>query len=124
MPRLFDYLTNWPSNGELVLDEHDELAEVERAPGNNTFGMVAWVLTLRTPEYSSGRKVVVVANAITCKIGSFGPIEDQFFWITKYAREHGLPRVYLSANSGARIGLGEEVMMDTVTRRKALIIFT
>jgi acetyl-CoA carboxylase/biotin carboxylase 1 len=96
---------------ELVLDEHDELAEVDRAPGNNTFGMVAWVFTLRTPEYPSGRKVVVIANDITYKIGSFGPIEDQFFYIvTKYAREHGLPRVYLSANSGARIGLGEEVM--------------
>ncbi|KAG0694582.1 acetyl-CoA carboxylase [Suillus ampliporus] len=96
---------------ELVLDEHDELAEVERAPGNNTFGMVAWVFTLRTPEYPDGRKVVVIANDITYKIGSFGPIEDQFFYlVTKYAREHGLPRVYLSANSGARIGLGEEVM--------------
>ncbi|KAG2157567.1 acetyl-CoA carboxylase [Suillus clintonianus] len=96
---------------ELVLDEHDELAEVERAPGNNTFGMVAWVFTLRTPEYPSGRKVVVIANDITYKIGSFGPIEDQFFYIvTKYAREHGLPRIYLSANSGARIGLGEEVI--------------
>ncbi|KAG1780813.1 carboxyl transferase domain-containing protein [Suillus placidus] len=96
---------------ELVLDEHDELAEVERTPGNNTFGMVAWVFTLRTPEYPSGRKVVVIANDITYKIGSFGPIEDQFFYtVTKYAREHGLPRVYLSANSGARIGLGEEVM--------------
>jgi acetyl-CoA carboxylase/biotin carboxylase 1 len=70
---------------ELVLDEHDELAEVDRAPGNNTFGMVAWVFTLRTPEYPSGRKVVVIANDITYKIGSFGPIEDQFFYIvTKY----------------------------------------
>lgn len=96
---------------ELVLDEHDALAEVERAPGNNTFGMVAWVFTLRTPEYPDGRKVVVVANDITYKIGSFGPVEDQFFYlVTKYAREHGLPRIYLSANSGARIGLAEEVM--------------
>ena len=96
---------------ELVLDEHDELAEVERAPGNNTFGMAAWVFTLRTPEYPDGRKVVVIANDITYKIGSFGPIEDQFFYlVTKYAREHGLPRIYLSANSGARIGLAEEVM--------------
>lgn len=96
---------------ELVLDEHDQLTEVDRAPGNNTFGMVAWVFTLRTPEYPDGRKVVVVANDITYKIGSFGPIEDQFFYlVTKYARAQGLPRIYLSANSGARIGLAEEVM--------------
>ncbi|KAH0836414.1 acetyl-CoA carboxylase [Lanmaoa asiatica] len=96
---------------ELVLDEHDQLAEVDRAPGNNTFGMVAWVFTLKTPEFPDGRKVVVVANDITYKIGSFGPIEDQFFYlVTKYARARGLPRIYLSANSGARFGLAEEVM--------------
>ncbi|PFH51931.1 hypothetical protein AMATHDRAFT_141248 [Amanita thiersii Skay4041] len=96
---------------ELVLDEHDQLAEVDRAPGNNTFGMVAWVFTLCTPEYPLGRKVVVVANDITYKIGSFGPLEDQFFYlVTQYAREQGLPRIYLSANSGARIGLAEEVL--------------
>ncbi|KAG8215027.1 acetyl-CoA carboxylase [Butyriboletus roseoflavus] len=96
---------------ELVLAEHDQLTEVDRAPGNNTFGMVAWVFTLKTPEFPDGRKVVVVANDITYKIGSFGPIEDQFFYlVTKYARAQGLPRIYLSANSGARIGLAEEVM--------------
>lgn len=96
---------------ELVLDEHDELTEVDRAPGNNTFGMVAWVFTLRTPEFPHGRRAVVVANDITYKIGSFGPVEDQFFFlVTQYARQFGLPRIYLSANSGARIGLAEEVM--------------
>ncbi|RDB23409.1 Acetyl-CoA carboxylase [Hypsizygus marmoreus] len=96
---------------ELVLDEHDELTEVDRAPGNNTFGMIGWVFTLRTPEFPHGRKVVVVANDITYKIGSFGPIEDQFFaLVTRYAREQGLPRIYLSANSGARIGLADEIL--------------
>ncbi|KAI0046521.1 acetyl CoA carboxylase [Auriscalpium vulgare] len=96
---------------ELVLDENDHLVEVDRAPGNNSFGMVAWVFTLRTPEYPNGRKVVVLANDITYKIGSFGPQEDQFFFqVTQYAREKGLPRIYLSANSGARIGLAEEAI--------------
>ncbi|KII85890.1 hypothetical protein PLICRDRAFT_44314 [Plicaturopsis crispa FD-325 SS-3] len=96
---------------ELVLDEHDLLTEVDRAPGNNTFGMVGWVFTLRTPEFPHGRRVVVIANDITYKIGSFGPTEDQYFYqATQYAREHGLPRVYLSANSGARIGLAEETL--------------
>ncbi|KAF9005958.1 acetyl CoA carboxylase [Cyathus striatus] len=96
---------------ELVLDEHDHLVEVDRAPGNNTFGMVGWVFTLRTPEFPLGRQVVVVANDITYKIGSFGPVEDQFFYlVTQYARKRGLPRIYLSANSGARIGLAEEAL--------------
>ena len=96
---------------ELVLDEHDQLTEVDRAPGNNTSGMVAWIFTLRTPEYPSGRRVIVVANDITYNIGSFGPAEDQFFYlVTQYAREQGLPRIYLSANSGARMGLAEELL--------------
>ncbi|TBU46750.1 acetyl CoA carboxylase [Dichomitus squalens] len=96
---------------ELILDEHEQLQEVDRAPGNNTVGMVGWVFTLRTPEYPDGRRAVVIANDITFKIGSFGPAEDQFFFLcSQYAREHGLPRIYLSANSGARIGLAEEVM--------------
>ncbi|KAA1468959.1 acetyl CoA carboxylase [Dentipellis sp. KUC8613] len=96
---------------ELVLDENDQLVEVDRAPGNNSFGMVGWVFTMRTPEYPNGRKVVVIANDITFKIGSFGPQEDQYFYLaSQYARDHGLPRIYLSANSGARIGLAEEAM--------------
>ncbi len=96
---------------ELVLDEHDQIAEVDRAPGNNTFGMVAWVFTLRTPEYPNGRRVVAVANDITFKIGSFGPMEDQFFYlVTQYARDHGIPRIYLSANSGARLGVADELV--------------
>ncbi|KIY63781.1 hypothetical protein CYLTODRAFT_493632 [Cylindrobasidium torrendii FP15055 ss-10] len=96
---------------ELVLDEHDQIAEVDRAPGNNSFGMVGWVFTMRTPEYPNGRRVVAVANDITYKIGSFGPMEDQFFYlVTQYAREHGLPRIYLSANSGARLGVADELV--------------
>ncbi|CAE6455282.1 unnamed protein product [Rhizoctonia solani] len=96
---------------ELVLDENDELQEVDRAPGNNTCGMVGWVFTVYTPEYPKGRELVAVANDITYKIGSFGPLEDQFFYlVTEYARQRGLPRIYLSANSGARIGLAEEAL--------------
>lgn len=96
---------------ELVPDEHDELQEVDRASGNNNIGMVGWTFTLRTPEYPAGRRVVVIANDITHKIGSFGPAEDDFFHrATLFARTQGLPRIYLSANSGARIGLAEEAL--------------
>lgn len=96
---------------ELVFDENGELTEVNRPPGLNTCGMVAWVFTMKTPEYPKGRRVVVISNDITYQIGSFGPAEDEFFYkATQYARAQGLPRIYLSANSGARIGLAEEVM--------------
>ncbi|RIA91939.1 acetyl-CoA carboxylase [Glomus cerebriforme] len=96
---------------ELVLDENDKLQGVERAPGTNSCGMVAWIFTLFTPQYPKGRKIVVIANDITYQIGSFGPSEDQYFYkATELARQLGIPRVYLAANSGARIGLAEEVM--------------
>ncbi|KAI9318493.1 acetyl-CoA carboxylase [Dichotomocladium elegans] len=96
---------------ELVLDDHEMIQEVDRAPGTNTVGMVAWLLTLRTPEYPSGRRVVVIANDITFKIGSFGVAEDLVFYkASELARSLGIPRIYLSANSGARIGLADELI--------------
>ena len=96
---------------ELILDENDTLAEVAREPGTNTFGMVGWILTARTPEYPKGRRFIIIANDITFQIGSFGPVEDKFFFkCSELARKLGIPRIYLSANSGARIGLAEELI--------------
>ena len=96
---------------ELVLDDHETLIEVSREPGSNSCGMVGWLISARTPEYPRGRKFVLVANDITYKIGSFGPIEDNFFnKCTELARRMGIPRIYLSANSGARLGIAEELI--------------
>lgn len=73
-------------------------------------GMVAWRMTLRTPEYPAGREIIVISNDITHKIGSFGPQEDVLFMrASEMARESGIPRIYIAANSGARIGLAEEI---------------
>ncbi|KAF2646451.1 hypothetical protein P280DRAFT_415750 [Massarina eburnea CBS 473.64] len=106
-----------PSKGEcieyyeLVLDDSDNLAEVNRDPGSNTIGMVGWIITAKTPEYPRGRRYIIIANDITFKIGSFGPQEDNFFHkCSELARKLGIPRLYLSANSGARIGLAEELI--------------
>lgn len=96
---------------ELVLDDSDNLAEVSREPGTNNCGMVAWLLTAKTPEYPRGRRIIIVANDITYQIGSFGPVEDNFFnKVTEFARKLGIPRIYLSANSGARIGMADELI--------------
>lgn len=96
---------------ELVLDDNDNLAEVAREPGTNAHGMVGWIITAKTPEYPKGRKFIIIANDITFKIGSFGPAEDKFFFkCTELARKLGIPRIYLSANSGARIGMAEELI--------------
>ena len=88
-----------------------ELREVSRPPGRNRIGMVAWQITLFTPTYpTEGREVMVIANDITFKAGSFGTQEDLFFdLVSKRARRLGIPRVFFAANSGARIGLAEEV---------------
>ncbi|CAG8924548.1 unnamed protein product [Penicillium salamii] len=96
---------------ELVLDDTDKLVEVSREPGTNTHGMVGWIITARTPEYPRGRRFIIVANDITFQIGSFGPQEDKFFHkCTELARKLGIPRIYLSANSGARIGMADELI--------------
>lgn len=96
---------------ELVLDEFNKPQEVARPPGTNTIGMVGWIYTIYTPECPQGRRIVAIANDITFKIGSFGPAEDRYFFaVTELARELGLPRVYLSANSGARLGIAEELV--------------
>lgn len=79
-------------------------------PGENDLGMIAWKMSFMTPEYPKGRDIIVIANDITHKIGSFGTDEDILFKkASELARKLGVPRIYLSANSGARIGLAEEL---------------
>lgn len=96
---------------ELIYDENEDLTAVEREPGSNKIGMVGFKINAKTPEYPRGRQLIIVANDITHKIGSFGPEEDKFFnKCTELARELGIPRIYLSANSGARIGIAEELL--------------
>uniref|UniRef100_A0A8B9GWE0 Acetyl-CoA carboxylase beta n=1 Tax=Astyanax mexicanus TaxID=7994 RepID=A0A8B9GWE0_ASTMX len=73
-------------------------------------GMVAFRMKMKTPEYPEGREIIVICNDITYKIGSFGPQEDELFLrASELSRAEGIPRIYISANSGARIGLAEEV---------------
>ncbi|KAL2915487.1 acetyl-coenzyme-A carboxylase [Polyrhizophydium stewartii] len=95
---------------ELILNAQDELEPTFRPPGSNTCGMIVWEFEMLTPEYPEGRSIIVVANDITYNIGSFGPTEDVVFArASQYARKKGIPRIYISANSGARIGLADEV---------------
>lgn len=98
------------SVSELVLDEEEDvLRETQRPAGINKIGMVAWIVTAHTPEYPNGRQLVIIANDVTIQAGSFGPVEDRFFAAaSKLARQRKIPRLYVSANSGARIGLATE----------------
>lgn len=86
------------------------LVPVERPPGVNDIGIVAWSMKLSTPEFPGGRNIIVVANDVTFKAGSFGPREDAFFdAVTNLACEKKLPLIYLSATAGARLGVAEEI---------------
>jgi acetyl-CoA carboxylase/biotin carboxylase 1 len=52
----------------------------------------------------------LIANDITHNAGSFGTREDVVFKLaSEYAREKRIPRLFIAANSGARIGLAESV---------------
>ena len=98
---------------ELVLSPDDgslSKAEASRIAGSNDIGMVAWQCFMKTPEYPDGREIVLVGNDCTFMSGSFGVKEDDFYFaVSQYARQRGLPRVYIASNSGARIGLVEEL---------------
>ena len=95
---------------ELIEGEDGELVLGKREIGSNKVGMVAWVATMKTPEYPEGREVVFIANDVTVQSGSFGVAEDEvFFKASKYARENKIPRVYIACNSGARIGLVDDL---------------
>jgi acetyl-CoA carboxylase/biotin carboxylase 1 len=95
---------------ELVLDRKGEIAVDKRFPGSNKIGMIAWLCNFKSPQYPNGREMILIANDVTVQSGSFGVEEDQFFYkASEYARKRGIPRVFISCNSGARIGLVDEL---------------
>nr|BAA25799.1 acetyl-CoA carboxylase [Rattus norvegicus] len=95
---------------ELVLDSQGQLVEMNRLPGCNEVGMVVFKMRFKTPEYPEGRDTIVIGNDITFQIGSFGIGED-FLYLraSEMARTEGIPQIYLAANSGAVLGLSEEI---------------
>jgi len=94
-----------------VMASHNyELVDSDRSIGQNDVGMIAWRITLYTPQYPNGRDIVIISNDITYQAGTFGPLEDILFDLaSRHSRERHIPRIYMAANSGARIGLAEEL---------------
>ncbi|VDO71919.1 unnamed protein product [Haemonchus placei] len=65
---------------------------------------------LFTPEKPCGYSIVAIANDITFQSGSFATPEDTVYSLaSEYSRRKKLPRINVSCNSGARIGLCEDV---------------
>lgn len=97
-------------NGALVQIEDAETLQKRSKNAQNKCGMVAWIMTLFTPEKPQGYETVVIGNDVTFQSGSFGTAEDDLFAAASaYSREHKLPRVNVSVNSGARIGLSNKI---------------
>jgi hypothetical protein len=86
---LFHSDTDLPYSGKewTVQDAQDSsiLKAIDREPGLNEFGMIAWHMKISTPEYPSGREFVVICNDITFQAGSFGTKEDFFFFKVSFA---------------------------------------
>ncbi|AYU81515.1 acetyl-CoA carboxylase, putative [Leishmania donovani] len=110
---------------ELFLCEDGELLSTRRTFAQSC-GMVVWMVEYAPPRYfdmelktAQTRRIVVVANDITFQSGSFAVPEDCVFKAASVlARAQHVPFVYISTNSGARLGLSTEV------KKRFLVEFT
>ncbi|GET91303.1 acetyl-coA carboxylase, putative [Leishmania tarentolae] len=110
---------------ELFLGEDGESLSAERTTAQPC-GMVVWMIEYAPPQYYDverktvpTRRIVVVANDITFQSGSFAVPEDCVFKAASVlARAEHLPFVYISTNSGARLGISTEV------KKRFLVEFT
>ncbi|EGT40685.1 CBN-POD-2 protein [Caenorhabditis brenneri] len=97
-------------NGKLSVIDDAETLHQRSTNASNKCGMVAWIITLYTPEKPQGYEVVLIGNDVTFQSGSFGTAEDDLFAAASaLSREHKIPRVNVSVNSGARIGLSTKI---------------
>ena len=92
-----------------VISDEDELRRRAEATANDR-GMVAWELKLYSPDCPQGREIVLIANDITFQMGSFSMREHRLYYHASiYSRKKKIPRVYVAANSGARIGFAADI---------------
>ncbi len=95
---------------QLVLSKDGSQLESSNTVQMNSCGMAAWMASIKTPEYPKGRKVVFIGNDVTFQIGTFSVDEDKvYLYASKLARQVLIPRIYFACNSGARLGLCQEV---------------
>uniref|UniRef100_A0A914Z132 Acetyl-CoA carboxylase n=1 Tax=Panagrolaimus superbus TaxID=310955 RepID=A0A914Z132_9BILA len=96
--------------GPITVIKDEALLKKRAETVGNDCGMIAWEMEICTPECPQGRKIIVIANDITHQMGSFSMKEHRlYYFASEYSRKHKMPRVYISANSGARIGLASDV---------------
>jgi biotin carboxylase/acetyl-CoA carboxylase carboxyltransferase component/biotin carboxyl carrier protein len=96
--------------GPIKVLKNAEIIKKRAEESENDCGMIAWEMKMFTPDSPKGRKIIVIANDITHQMGSFSMKEHRmYYFASKFSRENKLPRVFISANSGARIGLAADI---------------
>ncbi|CAX65073.1 acetyl-CoA carboxylase [Caenorhabditis elegans] len=114
-------LDTWSSTvqvQELVIDDESselrfisDLKELEAraTEGANSCSVVAWLLNIHIDQ--KNMEFVLIGNDVTHQVGSFAQPEHRLFEMaSKLAREKQIPRINISCNSGARIGLARDVL--------------
>ena len=64
----------FPTDHHWLLVNHS--LRTERPEGSNDIGMLAWKMSMKTPEYPQGRDLILISNDVTFQAGSFGVKED------------------------------------------------
>jgi acetyl/propionyl-CoA carboxylase alpha subunit/acetyl-CoA carboxylase carboxyltransferase component len=109
------------------LDDTGRLVPVERAPGQNTAGIVVGVVSTPTPRYPEGVTRVALFGDPTKQLGTVAEPEcARVVAALDLAEERGLPVEWFALSSGARISMDSGTEnMDWVARAlRRIITFT
>ncbi|MEO3936270.1 carboxyl transferase domain-containing protein [Dermatophilaceae bacterium Soc4.6] len=115
------------SSQEYDLDDAGRLVPVDRAPGLNTAGIVAGVVTTRTRLHPEGVTRVTIAGDPTMALGAVSEPEcSRVVAAIDLAQQMGVPLEWYALSAGARISMDSGVEnMDAVARAlKRIIEFT
>jgi len=115
------------SSQEYDLDETGRLVPVDRAPGLNTAGLIAGVITTRTQLHPQGVTRVTISGDPTKALGAVSEPECvRVVAAIDLAQEMGVPLEWYALSAGARISMDSGVEnMDAVARAlKRIIEFT
>ncbi|MDQ2758358.1 MAG: fused acetyl/propionyl-CoA carboxylase subunit alpha/methylmalonyl-CoA decarboxylase subunit alpha, partial [Actinomycetota bacterium] len=115
------------SSQEYDLDDAGRLVPVDRAPGLNTAGLIAGVITTRTRLHPEGVTRVTISGDPTKALGAVSEPEcARVVAAIDLAQELGVPLEWYALSAGARISMDSGVEnMDAVARAlKRIIQFT
>ncbi|MDO5698466.1 MAG: carboxyl transferase domain-containing protein [Dermatophilus congolensis] len=118
------------SNGQVVehdLDENGRLVPVDRAPGLNTSGIVAGVVTTPTELHPEGITRVLLCGDPTKSLGALSEAEcARIIGAIDLAAEMGVPIEWYALSSGARVSMesGTENMDWVAKALRSVVGFT